>query len=94
MLQRPDQIRRTKALVVTAPLRYGGGSANTNSSAINKQCAFRQVSVPKPPQRKAANRYSQCLDRQARAHFSTCVCPFTLATASQTKELKSPPLQC
>ena len=57
MLQRPDQTRRTKALVVTAPLRYGGGSANIKSSAINKQCAFRQVSASNPPQRKAAKRY-------------------------------------
>jgi len=48
-----------KALVVTAPLRYGGGSANMNSSAFNKHCAFRQVSAPNPPQRKAANRYRQ-----------------------------------
>ena len=36
-----------KALVVTAPLRYGGRSANMNSSAINKHCAFRQVSASK-----------------------------------------------
>ena len=42
---------------LTAPLRYGGGSANINSSAINKRCAFRQVSTSNPPQRKAANRY-------------------------------------
>ena len=43
----------------TAPLRYGGGSANMNISAINKQCALRQVSASNPPQRKAANRYRQ-----------------------------------
>lgn len=48
-----------KAQLVTAPLRYGGGSANTNSSAINKHCAFRQVSASNPPQRKAANRQGQ-----------------------------------
>jgi len=46
---------------LTAPLRYGGGSANMNSSAINKQCAFRQVSASNPPQRKAAKRYASCL---------------------------------
>jgi len=28
---------------ITAPLRYGERSANSNSSAINKHCAFRQV---------------------------------------------------
>ena len=44
---------------VTAPLRYGGGSANIKSSAINKQCAFRQVSASNPPQRKAAKLSSQ-----------------------------------
>lgn len=42
---------------ITAPLRYGGGSANINSIAINKLCAFRQVSASNPPQRKAAKRY-------------------------------------
>jgi hypothetical protein len=31
-----------------------------NSSAINKQSAFRQVSVSNPPQRKAAKRYAAC----------------------------------
>ena len=46
-----------KALAITAPLRYGGGSANINSCAINKHCAGRQFSVPKPPQRKAAKRW-------------------------------------
>jgi len=45
-----------KGQQVTAPLHYGGGSANINSCAINKQCAFRQVSASNPPQRKAANR--------------------------------------
>jgi len=44
---------------ITAPLRYGGRSANMNSSAFNKYCAFRQVSASNPPQRKAANRYGQ-----------------------------------
>ena len=43
--------------VITAPLRYGGRSANMNSSAINKHSAFRQVSASNPPQRKAAKRY-------------------------------------
>jgi len=46
-------------LGITAPLRYGGGIANINSCAINKQCAFRQVSAFNPPQRKAATRYGQ-----------------------------------
>ena len=45
----------------TAPLRYGGGSANSNSSAINKKCAFRQVSASNPPQRKAAKRCRQLI---------------------------------
>ena len=45
-----------KALAITAPLRYGGGSWNMNSSAINKQSAFRQISASNPPQRKAAKR--------------------------------------
>ena len=45
-----------KKLQLTAPLLYGGGSANRNSSAINKQCALRQVSASNPPQRKAAKR--------------------------------------
>ena len=45
-----------KALAITAPLRYGGERANRNISAINKQCAFRQVSASNPPQRKAAKR--------------------------------------
>ncbi len=44
---------------ITAPLRYGGESAYMNSNAINKQCAFRQVSASNPPQRKAANRLLQ-----------------------------------
>ena len=46
-----------KGQPITAPLRYGEGSAKINSSAINKQCAFRHVSASNPPQRKAANRY-------------------------------------
>jgi hypothetical protein len=46
-----------KGQQVTAPLHYGGESANMNSSAINKQCAFRQVCASNPPQRKAAKRY-------------------------------------
>ena len=41
---------------LTAPLRYDEGSTNMNISAINKQCAFRQVSASNPPQRKAAKR--------------------------------------
>ena len=45
-----------KALVVTAPLRYGGGSANMNSIAINKHSAFRQVSASNPLLHIHANR--------------------------------------
>ena len=43
----------------TAPKKNGGGSANINSCAINKHCAYRQFSVPKPPLLLAANRYGQ-----------------------------------
>lgn len=42
--------------LITAPLRYGGGSGNMNSSAFNKHCAFRQFSSSNSPQRKAAKR--------------------------------------
>lgn len=48
-----------KKLAITAPLHYGGESANINSCAINKQSAFRQVSASNPPQRKAAKRCRQ-----------------------------------
>lgn len=47
---------QTEGQQLTAPLRYGGGSGNINSSAFNKLCAGRQFSVPNPPQRKAAKR--------------------------------------
>ncbi len=50
-------IENIKYQSITAPLRYGVGSANINSSAINNQCAFIQVSASNPPQRKAAERY-------------------------------------
>jgi hypothetical protein len=50
------QTRWTERQLVTAHLRYGGGSANINSSAINKHCAFRRVCASNPPQRKSANR--------------------------------------
>jgi len=49
--------QRTVGQQVTAPLRYGGGSANINSCAFNKHCAGRQFSASNPPQRKAAKRY-------------------------------------
>ena len=52
------QGRWTEGQLITAVLRNGGRSANMNSSAINRQCAFRQVSASNPPQRKAANRYA------------------------------------
>jgi len=51
--------RQSKGQPITAVLRYGGGRANMNSSAFNKLFAGRQFSVLNPPQRKAANRYSQ-----------------------------------
>ena len=44
---------------LTAPKINGGGSANINSCAINKQCAFRQVSASNLPLLLAANRYQQ-----------------------------------
>jgi hypothetical protein len=62
----PHTTTDRKALAITAPLRYGGGSANMNSCAINKQCAFRQVSASNPPQRKAANRQRQAKHRHTK----------------------------
>jgi len=47
-----------KGQQVTAPKKNGGGSANTNSCATNKHCAYRQFSVPNPPLLLAANRYT------------------------------------
>lgn len=47
---------QTEGQPVTAVLRYGGHSANINSSAFNKLCAGRQVSASNPPQRKSAKR--------------------------------------
>jgi len=47
----------TKLLALTAPKKNGGGSANINSWAFNKHCAYRQFSVPKPPLLLAAKRY-------------------------------------
>lgn len=41
---------------ITAALRYGGGSGNINSCAINNHCAGRQISASNPTQRKAAKR--------------------------------------
>jgi hypothetical protein len=43
-----------ETLLPTAALRYGGRSANMNSSAINKHSAFRQVCASNPPHRKVA----------------------------------------
>jgi hypothetical protein len=40
----------------TAPKKNGGESGNMNSCALNKHCAFRQFSFPKPPLLLAANR--------------------------------------
>lgn len=48
---------RTEGQPLTAPLRYGGGSADINSCAFNKHGAGRQFSASNPPQRKAAKRY-------------------------------------
>ena len=50
------QGRWTEGQLITAVLRYGGGSANINSSAFNKICAGRQFSVSNPPLRQAAKR--------------------------------------
>jgi len=47
-------------LVLTAPKKNGGGSANINSCATNKHLAYRQFSVPKPPLLLAAKRYPSC----------------------------------
>ena len=37
---------------ITTPLRYGGGSGNTNSCTFNKLCVDRHFSVSNPPQIK------------------------------------------
>jgi len=42
---------------VTAPKKNGGGSANINNCAINKDYAYRQFSAYNPPLLLAANRY-------------------------------------
>ena len=42
--------------------KNGGGSANTNSVQLIKSGGYGQFSVPKPPQRKAANRYASLQD--------------------------------
>jgi hypothetical protein len=52
-----------KKLVLTAPKKNGGGSANMNSCASNKHCAYRQLSVPNPPLLLAAKRYMALLDK-------------------------------
>ncbi|MFO0477646.1 MAG: hypothetical protein ACK50L_02530 [Bacteroidota bacterium] len=54
----PTARTENKALVVTAPKKNDGGSANINSCAFNKHGAFRQFSIPKPPLLLAANRYA------------------------------------
>jgi len=54
----------TKLLALTAPKKNGGGSANINSWAFNKHCAYRQFSVPKPPLLLAAKRYAACYDNK------------------------------
>ena len=56
----PNPRTDNKALVVTAPKKNGGGSANTNIVQLIKFGGYRQFSVPKPPLLLAANRYSQC----------------------------------
>ena len=43
---------------LTAPLRYGGRSANMNSSAINKHRGYRQAGASNPPLRQLAKRYA------------------------------------
>jgi hypothetical protein len=44
---------------LTAPKKNGGGSANINSCAINKHCAYRQFCASNPPLLLAANRWVQ-----------------------------------
>ena len=53
----PTAPTENKALVVTAPKKNGGGSADINSCATNKHCAYRQFSASNPPLLLAANRY-------------------------------------
>ncbi len=48
-----------KKMSITAPLHYGGESANIYNCAMNEQYAFNQVSAFNQPQRKASNRYQQ-----------------------------------
>ena len=45
-----------KALVVTAPKKNGGGSANRNILQLINFVGYRQFSVPKPPLLLAATR--------------------------------------
>jgi hypothetical protein len=56
-------IAKKKHDPLTAPKKNGGGSANINSCATNKHCAYRQFSVPKPPLLLAANRYKPFYER-------------------------------
>jgi hypothetical protein len=48
---------------ITAPKKNGGGSANINSCAHNKHCAYRQFSASNPPLLLAANRYGQVYEK-------------------------------
>ena len=57
---------------LTAPKKNGGQSANINSCATNKHCAFRQVSAPNPPQRKAPAR-QQTLKRKINEKNNYCI---------------------
>jgi hypothetical protein len=55
----PTHNDRRKSTGYNSSFALWRGSGNINGSAINKQCAFRQVSASNPPQRKAANLYKQ-----------------------------------
>ena len=52
----PTARTENKALVVTAPKKNGGRSANTNIVQLIKFGGYRQFSVPNPPLLLAANR--------------------------------------
>ena len=64
MLQRPDQTRQTKALVVTAVWRNGGFSASYDSFVVKQTVVLRiYICGKNPPLRQAAERYRQPYDR-------------------------------
>ncbi len=54
-----------KKLVLTAPKKNGGGSANRNIMQLINFGGFIQFSVPNPPLLLAAKRYAQLLEDSA-----------------------------